>query len=175
MSNDCGEIGFIEISIQLMDVGSYCRTNKQTWDDNFGPPILDDSLTYKIVDELETWKERQQEIFRVELKQKEERHLNRLSEEWKKRRQVLESSLAGSIEQCKILTENLNSATNDLRARRVESLEKEAKLIKINDEMKWTCDKKFHDLQETSEKLQKEFTEKVFKDFLNNIKYCFIF
>lgn len=36
--------------------------------ENLGPPILDDSLAYKIVDELETWKERQTEIFKVEVK-----------------------------------------------------------------------------------------------------------
>lgn len=30
---------------------------------------MDDSLAYKIVDELETWKERQKEMFKAEVKQ----------------------------------------------------------------------------------------------------------
>lgn len=37
---------------------------------NLGPPILDDSLAYKIVDELETWKERQKEMFKAEVHNK---------------------------------------------------------------------------------------------------------
>lgn len=37
---------------------------------NLGPPILDDSLAYKIVDELETWKERQKEMFKAEVNNK---------------------------------------------------------------------------------------------------------
>lgn len=39
-------------------------------DKNLGPPILDDSLAYKIVDELETWKERQKEMFKAEVNNK---------------------------------------------------------------------------------------------------------
>lgn len=61
-----------------------------------------------------------------------------------------------------MLTDNLNSATNDLRTRRLQSMEKEAKLIKINEEMKWSYDRKFQELTETSDKLQNEFSQKVF-------------
>ncbi|XP_008554487.1 centrosomal protein of 120 kDa-like [Microplitis demolitor] len=159
--NSFNEIGFIDVSMYLEDHGPYYQTNKRSRDENLGPPILDDSLVYKIVDELETWKERQQEIFRLELKRKEERHLNRLSEEWQKRRESLEAKFNESVEQCKVLANKLNSATDDLRARKLLSLEKETRLIKANEELKLSYDKKFEELKDNSQKVQQDLASKL--------------
>lgn len=30
-SNDCGEIGVVEVMIKLVDLGPYNRTDQQTW------------------------------------------------------------------------------------------------------------------------------------------------
>ncbi|KAK0095735.1 hypothetical protein PV326_007550 [Microctonus aethiopoides] len=155
------EIGSIEIKMHLEDQGPYYRSNKRLDDENLGPPILDDSLAYKIVNELETWKERQQELFRIELKRKEERHLNRLSEEWQIRRESLESKLNCSVEQCKLLVNSLNDATDDLRARKLQSLEKEARLMKANEDLKWSYERKLQELEDASQKMQQDFTSKI--------------
>uniref|UniRef100_A0A0C9QLD1 Cep120_0 protein n=1 Tax=Fopius arisanus TaxID=64838 RepID=A0A0C9QLD1_9HYME len=154
-------IGSTEVHMDLRDYGPYYRTTKSIWSEKLGPPILDDSLASKIVDELETWKERQQEMFKVELKRKEERHLNLLSEEWQRRRESLESQLACSVEQCKILANNLNKATDDLRTRRVQSIEKEEQLIKTNEELKWAYDRKVRDLNDASERMREDCTLKL--------------
>ncbi|XP_015109878.1 centrosomal protein of 120 kDa isoform X2 [Diachasma alloeum] len=155
------EIGYVQVQMHLEDHGPYYRTTKSSWSENLGPPVLDDSLASKIVDELETWKERQQEMFKVELQRKEERHLNLLSDEWQRRRESLESQLACSVEQCKILASNLNKATDDLRTRRIQSMEKEAQLMKANEELKWTCDRKLRDLNDASERMREDYTSKL--------------
>lgn len=61
------EVGILDVAMSLEDCGPYNRTKRRKSDEDLGPPILDDSLAYKIVEELETWKERQQEIFRAEV------------------------------------------------------------------------------------------------------------
>ncbi|XP_012273788.1 centrosomal protein of 120 kDa [Orussus abietinus] len=157
-------IGFIDISMYLEDHGPYYRIKKKSGE-NLGPPILDDNLAYKIVNELETWKDKQQEMFTAELKRKEEQHLNLLSEEWRKRRESLETKLAYSVEQCKMLANSLNNATEDLRTRKLKSIEKEAQLIKANEELQWRYDHKLHELKTTSQQIQDELISK-----LNDLK-----
>ncbi|XP_076620129.1 rha isoform X1 [Colletes latitarsis] len=154
-------IGNLDIILNLEDHGPYYRIKKKTPSENLGPPILDDSLAYKIVDELETWKERQKEIFKVELKRKEDRHLNLLSEEWQKHRENLEAKLACSVEQCKMLANSLNSATDDLRTRRLKSLEKETRLIKANEDLQWKYETKLRELKESFHTMQEELMLKI--------------
>ncbi|XP_043670067.1 centrosomal protein of 120 kDa isoform X2 [Vespula pensylvanica] len=155
------KVGELNIVVSLLDHGPYYRIKQNVSDQNFGPPIIDDSLAYKIVDELETWKERQKEIFRVELKKKEERHLNLLSEEWQRQKENLESKLACSVEQCKMLANNLNKATDDLRTRRLKNLEKEARLIKANEDLHWRYEAKIQELKESLRIMQEESTSKI--------------
>ncbi|XP_076281822.1 rha isoform X2 [Lasioglossum baleicum] len=154
-------IGNLDIAMTLEDHGPYYRLKKKSPSENLGPPILDDSLVYKIVDELETWKERQKEIFKVELKRKEDRHLNLLSQEWQKHRESLEAQLACSVEQCKMLANSLNNATEDLRTRRLKSLEKEARLIKANEELHWSYEAKLRELRESYHAMQEEHMLKI--------------
>nr|XP_033341936.1 centrosomal protein of 120 kDa-like isoform X2 [Megalopta genalis]XP_033341937.1 centrosomal protein of 120 kDa-like isoform X2 [Megalopta genalis]XP_033341938.1 centrosomal protein of 120 kDa-like isoform X2 [Megalopta genalis] len=154
-------VGNLYVAMTLEDHGPYYRLKKKIPNENLGPPILDDSLAYKIVDELETWKERQKEIFKVELKRKEDRHLNLLSQEWQKHRESLEGKLACSVEQCKMLANSLNNATEDLRSRRLKSLEKEARLIKANEELQWSYETKLRELRESYHSMQEEHMAKV--------------
>ncbi|KAK2575418.1 hypothetical protein KPH14_008330 [Odynerus spinipes] len=154
------KVGELDVVLSLQDHGPYCKL-KTMPEKMYGPPIIDDSLAYKIVDELETWKERQKEIFRVELKKKEERHLNLLSEEWQRQKENLESKLACSVEQCKILANSLNKATDDLRTRRLKSLEKETRLIKANEDLQWRYETKVQELKETLCIMQEESTSKI--------------
>ncbi|XP_033215252.1 centrosomal protein of 120 kDa [Belonocnema kinseyi] len=161
IDSDQRKIGDLDVSVYLEDQGPYYRTKKRLSEDNLGPPILDDSLAYKIVEELETWKERQKEIFRAELRKKEERHLNLLSTEWQMRRDNLEAKFTSSVEQCKVLANNLNHATEDLRTRRLQSLEKEARLMKEKEELQCKYNHMMQELKESSYKMQEELAVKV--------------
>ena len=95
------------------------------------------------------------------MKRKEDYHLNRLSEEWQKRRENLESRLACSVEHCKMLAKNLNTATEDLRTRRLMSLEKEARLVKANEELEWRYEKNVQESHDAMKRMQEEFASKV--------------
>ncbi|KMQ91887.1 centrosomal protein [Lasius niger] len=157
------KLGEVDIVLKLENRGPHFILKKGTIGKNLGPPILDDSLAYKIVDELETWKERQKEMFKAELKRKEERHLDMLSEEWRKQRENLESKLACSVEQCKILANSLNNATEDLRIRRLKSLENETRLIKANEDLQWRYETKLQELKDSLDVMQNDLTSKITK------------
>ncbi|XP_018343414.1 PREDICTED: centrosomal protein of 120 kDa-like isoform X2 [Trachymyrmex septentrionalis] len=160
---DRNKIADMDIILKLEDRGPHCILKKETIDKNLGPPILDDSLAYKIVDELETWKERQKEMFKAELKRKEERYLNMLSEEWRMQKENLESKLAYSVEQCKTLANSLNNATEDLRKRRLKSLENETRLIKANEDLQWRYETKLQELKNLLHATQSDLTSKIAK------------
>ncbi|XP_011868153.1 PREDICTED: centrosomal protein of 120 kDa-like isoform X5 [Vollenhovia emeryi] len=163
LDTDRNKIADIDIILKLEDRGPHCILKKETIDKNLGPPILDDSLAYKIVDELETWKERQKEMFKDVLKKKEDRHLNMLSEEWRMQKENLELKLAYSVEQCKTLANSLNSATEDLRKRRLKSLENETRLIKANEDLQCRYKNKLQELQDTLHATRNDLTTKVAK------------
>lgn len=99
----------------------------------------------------------------MQLKRKEERHLNMLSEEWRRQKENLESKLACSVEQCKILANSLNNATEDLRTRRLKSLENESRLIKANEDIQWRYEVKLQDLKDSLHTTQNDLTLKVRK------------
>ncbi|XP_014230772.1 centrosomal protein of 120 kDa-like isoform X1 [Trichogramma pretiosum] len=160
---DCStheKIGNGSVHIQLEDhtMTALKKVNTGNFED-----ILNNSMAYKIIDELETWKERQKDIFKNELRKKEEAHFTLLNEEWRRRKEYLESKLTNSMQQCKILANDLTKTTEDLRARKIESLEKESKLIQANDELQWKYDRKLQQLQEALQKMQEEFTSKLMK------------
>lgn len=97
------------------------------------------------------------------LKRKEERHLNILNEEWQKQKENLESKLAYSVEQCKMLANSLNNATEDLRTRRLKSLETETRLIKANEDLQWRYETKLQELNDSLYEMQNESKSKVHK------------
>lgn len=84
-----------------------------------------------------------------------------MSEEWQRQKENLESKLACSVEQCKMLANNLNKATDDLRTRRLKNLEKEARLIKANEDLHWRYEAKIQELKESLRIMQEESTSKV--------------
>lgn len=106
------------------------------------------------------------------MKRKEDRHLNLLSQEWQKHRENLETKLACSVEQCKMLANSLNNATEDLRTRRLKSLEKETRLIKANEDLQWRYETKLRDLKDSFNTMQDELMSKVCSNihFLQYIK-----
>lgn len=102
----------------------------------------------------------------LQLQNKEEQYLNLLGEEWRKKKEALEAKLASNTEQCKMLANCLNNATEDLRIRRLKSHEKETRLIKANEEMKNQYEMKLQQLRSATEKMQDEFATKVISNRL---------
>lgn len=101
------------------------------------------------------------------MRKKEERHLNLLSTEWQIRKDNLEAKFMSSVEQCKLLANTLNYATEDLRSKKLQSLEKEAMLNKEREDLHCKYNHKMHEIKETSFKAQQELSLRVrtfFKD-----------
>lgn len=86
-----------------------------------------------------------------------------MSQEWQKQKENLEAKLACSVKQCKMLANSLNNATEDLRMRRLKSLEKETRLIKTNEDLQWRYETKIRQLNESNFAMLKELTLKVHK------------
>lgn len=62
-----------------------------------------------------------------------------------------------------MLANSLNNATEDLRTRRLKSLEKETRLIKANEDLQWRYDTKLHELKGSFQMVQEELMTKVYK------------
>jgi len=105
--------------------------------------------------------------------------LNILSEEWRMQKENLESKLAYSVEQCKTLANSLNNATEDLRKRRLKSLENETRLIKANEDLQWRHETKLQELKDLLHATQSDLTSKVCAVYLNcihlKIRLCISF
>lgn len=125
MENEIGEkVAMAQASAELTDLGANLNAQQRKFAEFLQPktyrqhqPHLDEELAYKIVEELEDWKSKQQEVFLVDLKRREINHLSRLTEEWTQRRTDLESALAHKLEQCSLLTSALEIANHNIQVR----------------------------------------------------------
>lgn len=117
--------------------------------------------TIKICEELEDWKEKQQEMFRFELKKKTDRHLKKLSNEWLKKKFELEEDLKKRIEDCQMLKEKLINALEDLtqRSEQLAVKEEELKIAKEELDKKYTM--KFQELRKASKLHEFDMEDKI--------------
>ncbi|KAJ9582592.1 hypothetical protein L9F63_023051, partial [Diploptera punctata] len=126
------EVGILKVAMVLEDFGQQQAGGRilkpLSSDQSLGPPILDDRIAYKIVEELEDWKERQQILFKAELKKKEKAYLTALSEDWKQKHKNQEQKLYQNVEQCRLLAHSLDETTNELRVKTYNQNEREKEL-----------------------------------------------
>ncbi|XP_060804395.1 uncharacterized protein LOC106129089 [Amyelois transitella] len=113
-----------------------------------------DAILQKFVDELEDWKEKQQQLFTCQLKRKEDYHLELLAKEWAKKRTELECKLSKGIEQCRNLAADLSRATDDFRLRGYRNTEREKKLIEAKKSLEAHYTAKFQELRAASQRME---------------------
>ncbi|XP_011646421.1 uncharacterized protein LOC105433041 [Pogonomyrmex barbatus] len=159
---DDKKIAEMDVMLILYDIGPLpVLTIDNIINNNTGLPMLHDNLVYDIVDELETWKERQKEIFKTELKKKEERHLNMLSEEWHKYKENLESNFAFNVEKCKMLTNSLSNASEALKRCKTKMCKYESRLQSTDGELQRRYTAKMHKFKNMLHATQQNFKAKV--------------
>lgn len=122
---------------------------------------FDTSAAYKIVEELEDWKEKQQEIFLAELKQKETEHLARVSEEWTKHVQAQNIELEKKVEECKAIANTLSTAKQDLKDRLKTCSTREQELRKAKEGLDMQYQLKFQELTLAAQRLDEGVKLKV--------------
>ncbi|XP_049871375.1 centrosomal protein of 120 kDa isoform X2 [Pectinophora gossypiella] len=125
-------------------------------------PSMDrDALMQKFVNELEDWKEHQQELFKVHLKRKEEYHLELLAKEWAKKQVELECKLSAGIEQCRHLAADLSRATDDFRLRGFRNTEREKKLQDAKKALEAHYTDKYQQLRLASQKMEDDMNHQL--------------
>ncbi|XP_052742323.1 centrosomal protein of 120 kDa [Bicyclus anynana] len=136
---------------------------KHDENDNSRPTLSIDreSLMQKYVGELEDWKERQQQLFKLQLKRKEDYYLDQLANEWNKRRAELESKLSKGVEQCRNLAADLSRATEDFRLRGYRNTERERKLLDAKKALEAHYTAKYQELREASQKMEDDMNHQL--------------
>ncbi|XP_023599159.1 centrosomal protein of 120 kDa isoform X1 [Myotis lucifugus] len=133
-----------------------------------------ETLEYKAALELEMWKERQEDIFENQLKQKELAHMQALAEEWKKRDRERESLVKKKLQQERRelkseREQNLQELQNSIRRAKedcVHQVELERLKIKQLEEDKHRLQQQLNDAENKYKILEKEFQQ--FKDQQSN-------
>ncbi|XP_047029333.1 centrosomal protein of 120 kDa-like [Helicoverpa zea] len=125
------------------------------------PAIERDAIMQKFVDELEDWKEKQQEMFKCQLKRKEEYHLELLAKEWAKKQVELECKLSKGIEQCRNLAADLSRATDDFRLRGYRNTDREKKLHEAKKALESHYTAKYQELREASQKMEDDMNHQL--------------
>ncbi|XP_071042399.1 centrosomal protein of 120 kDa, partial [Parasteatoda tepidariorum] len=157
MSPEGYEIGEIFASLSLIDFGPTsvlcdhhssksslpCYNEVRSAIPSFTLPIMrqngltQDELLQAAL-EVELWQERQREIFRVQLKEKEMQHLSFLTSEWKQRDKERELLLQRKLQECQKLEDKLKVTLKDaeLKEKQLSSQETELsmKLLKLDKE-----------------------------------------
>ncbi|XP_063829776.1 centrosomal protein of 120 kDa-like [Ostrinia nubilalis] len=120
-----------------------------------------DSIMQKFVDELEDWKEKQQELFKIQLKRKEEYHLDLLAKEWAKKRLEVETKLSRGVQQCRALAADLARATDDFRLRGYRNTEREKKLHEAKKALESHYTAKYQELRDASQKMEDDMNHRL--------------
>ncbi|XP_016073283.1 PREDICTED: centrosomal protein of 120 kDa isoform X2 [Miniopterus natalensis] len=106
-----------------------------------------ETLEYKAALELEMWKERQEDIFENQLKQKELAHMQALAEEWKKRDRERESLVKKKVAEYTLLEGKLQKTLIDLEKREHQLVITESELQRERKELKSEREQNLRELQ----------------------------
>lgn len=155
------QIAMAHISVQTEELGLNFNTDatlKARHQHKSQQPqvFLDEDLAYKMIGELEEWKNMQQKDFMAELKRHEITHLTQLSNEWQRKRRVEELKLQRKIEHCDRLTQTLEEAHNMFKERNRNDIEYEHTLMKTKSDLERCYAKKIDSLNGKIMQMEKE-------------------
>ncbi|XP_021933732.1 centrosomal protein of 120 kDa-like isoform X3 [Zootermopsis nevadensis] len=155
------EVGTLAIGFTLDDLGPKQIEDKTVL--NLGSATLDDHFVFKIVEELEDWKERQQELFKAELKKKEEAHIAALNEEWKRRHMEIEKNFNHKVEECQRLAQSLNDTTDELRLKTCKCAQREQELNRYKEIIERKYKLKVLEMKDAIKRIEGDFSLKCVK------------
>lgn len=116
----------------------------------------DENLAYRMIEELEEWKQAQRHEFLAELKRHEIAHLTQLSNEWQRKRCEQELKLQKKMEHCNRLTQTLEEAHNMFKERNRSDIEYERTLLKTKSDLERCYAKKIDSLNSKILQMEKE-------------------
>lgn len=158
------QVAMSHVYVELNDLGLNFNTKDSQDSARKSPPQslqLDEELAYKVVEELECWKDMQKEQFMAELKRREISHLAHLSNEWQRRRTEQETKLAQRLEQCGLLTKSLEEAHDAIKGRGEMGEARERYWIQVTEDMERTHEGKLNQLRDRIKSLEHEAEHKM--------------
>ncbi|XP_006764451.1 PREDICTED: centrosomal protein of 120 kDa [Myotis davidii] len=120
-----------------------------------------ETLEYKAALELEMWKERQEDIFENQLKQKELAHMQALAEEWKKRDRERESLVKKKVAEYTLLEGKLQKTLIDLEKREHQLAITESELQRERRELKSEREQNLQELQNSIRRAKEDCIHQV--------------
>ncbi|KAL5274189.1 CEP120 family protein [Megaselia abdita] len=106
------------------------KENKSVQIDLIAQSKFDEDMAEKIAEELEDWKYYEMKMFLEKLKVKEQAHLNHLSKEWEKQKSELVGKLEDKLQECSVLTKELEAAQDFMKDKDKNIIEME-KVLEI--------------------------------------------
>ncbi|CRK91673.1 CLUMA_CG005322, isoform A [Clunio marinus] len=136
--------------------------------------MLDEDLTYKLIDELEEWKSNHQKQFMLDLKQKETQLLEVLKTEWLTKQTKLEQEILVKAEEMKSLTNALKDAQKDLKDNNSRMSRDDQDLETYKRELEATYKNQLIIIRERARELETDLMHELkLKDIqLNDLNHC---
>lgn len=130
--------------------------------------LLDESLAYKMIEELEEWKISQHEKFLNELKQKEQSYLSKLKTAWDESRSKQEQVLLEKLEKYSSMTSALDAAQKSLKLRGNQYLADEKDINKVKMELEKSYNAQLLAIRERARRLEDDMIHEL---KLKDLKY----
>lgn len=158
LRNDVGEqLALAHILVEVVDLGLNFNTQSNQPRENVTAvtTLFDENIAYKMIEELEAWKEHQQRAFMAMLEAQQNERKSRSSNEWERKLHESHSKLKEKSEQCEEL-----QAEMAVMRRRISELEtNEKSLLKAKTQVTKESEKKCSVLQKKIQAIEAEMNE----------------
>ncbi|CAO1439755.1 unnamed protein product [Diamesa serratosioi] len=131
--------------------------------------LLDESLAYKMIEELEEWKICQRDKFMDELKQKEQSYLSKLKTAWDESRSKQEQVLLDKLDKYKSMTSALDAAQKCLKLRGNQYCEDEKEINKVKLELEQSYNAQLLAIRERARRLEDDM---IYELKLKDLKFA---
>lgn len=119
--------------------------------------LFDESIAYKMIDELESWKEHQKKQFMSELKRTEEKYLEKLKDDFNHMKASYEDKYEQKNNELQVLTRTLEDAHNSLKQKNLQHVRNEDNVQKMKQELEKSYADKLQMIKERTMNLEQEF------------------
>lgn len=116
--------------------------------------MLDESLTYKMIEELEQWKISKQEAFLGDLKKTESQYLERLKHDWTDKQAKYEQDLVTRADKLTSLTKSLQEAQKNLKNKDSQHSRDEQSIESLKQELEKSYNNQLMSIRERARRME---------------------
>lgn len=123
--------------------------------------LLDESLTYKMIEELEQWKINKQEAFINELKNSESQYLERLKHDWTEKQAKYEQDLVMRADKLTSLTKSLQEAQLNMKDKDSQRLKDEQSFENLKKNLEKHYNDQLMSIRERARRMEDELVHEM--------------